>query len=72
VSDLGTNLDRIGQDDDYKVGPMNIDDDTNEEIYNRKQAWAELEREQDEVKNNIKSMMRKAPESEQIDNPLLA
>ena len=42
---------------------INVDNDTNEEIFNRKKAWAELEREQDEVKSNIKSLMRKAPES---------
>lgn len=41
-------------------------------MYNRKKAWAELEREQDEVKHNIKSLMRRAPESTEIDNPLFA
>lgn len=51
---------------------FNIDNDTHTDLYNRKKAWAELEREQDEVKNNIKSLMRRAPESNEIENPLLA
>ena len=41
-------------------------------MLSRKIAWAELEREQDEVKNNIKTLMRKAPETKEIDNPMLA
>jgi hypothetical protein len=46
--------------------------DPSDEMFSRKKAWAELEREQDEVKSNIKSLMRKAPESNEIENPLLA
>lgn len=49
-----------------------MDNDLGDEIFQRKKAWAELEREQDEVKSNIKSLMRKAPESVEMDNPLLA
>lgn len=51
---------------------MDIDNDVGDEIFARKKAWAELEREQDEVKGNIKSLMRRAPESVEMDNPLLA
>ena len=38
----------------------------------RKKVWAELEREQDEIKRNIKSLMKTAPESRVIDDPMLA
>jgi hypothetical protein len=38
----------------------------------RRKAWAELEREQDEVKRNIKSLMRLAPESRVLDDPATA
>ena len=73
ISDIGHNFGGGNNyEPDYKSGPMNIDNDTTEEIYNRKKAWAELDREQDEVKNNIKQLMRKAPESNEIDNPLMA
>lgn len=52
---------------------MNDDDDEdNDEIHKRKMAWAELEREQQEVKRNIKSLMKMAPESRVIDDPMLA
>ena len=51
---------------------LDVDNDTTDQLYQRKKAWAELDREQDEVKHNIKSLMRKAPESNQIDNPLFA
>ena len=77
ISELGQNF--YGGQDEANVGPstfypspLGIDNDTNEEIFSRKKAWAELEREQDEVKSNIKSLMRKAPESSEIENPLLA
>ena len=53
-------------------GNYDFDNDINEDLMHRKKAWAELEREQDEVKSNIKSLMRKAPESQEMDNPLLA
>ena len=43
-----------------------------EEILERKKAWAELEREQDEVKRNIKSLMRFEPGTRVIDDPALA
>ena len=51
---------------------LDVDNDLGDEIFARKKAWAELEREQDEVKGNIKSLMRRAPESVEIENPLLA
>lgn len=47
-------------------------DSGSEELVQRKRAWAELEREQDEVKRNIKSILKTAPESRVIENPLLA
>jgi hypothetical protein len=62
----------IGSSTFYKPNALDIDNDTNEDIFNRKKAWAELEREQDEVRSNIRSLMRKAPESNEIENPLLA
>ena len=43
-----------------------------EEILERKKAWAELEREQTEVKRNIKSLMRFEPGTRVIDDPGLA
>ena len=77
VTELGHNFG--GREDDYstEIGggrrpAFEIDNDVNEEIFNRKKAWAELEREQDEVKSNIKQLMRKAPESNELDNPLMA
>lgn len=48
------------------------EDSENEGILKRKQAWAELEREQEEIKRNIKSLMKTDPESRAIDNPMLA
>ena len=82
ISELGNNFSSNREDDyareignrnyGYPSGALDVDNDTNEEIFSRKKAWAELEREQDEVKNNIKSLMRKAPESNVIENPLLA
>jgi hypothetical protein len=38
----------------------------------RKKAWADLEREQEEIKRNIKSLMKTAPETRVIDDPMLA
>lgn len=80
LSDLGRDFGK--QDDDLYGGavksstfyptPLDVDNDVGDEIFARKKAWAELEREQDEVKSNIKSLMRKAPESVEMDNPLLA
>lgn len=43
-----------------------------EDILERKKAWAELEREQNEVKRNIKSLMRFEPGTRVIDDPSLA
>ena len=43
-----------------------------DEILERKKAWAELEREQAEVKRNIKSLMRLEPGTVAIDDPSLA
>ena len=42
------------------------------EILDRKKAWAELEREQTEVKRNIKSLYRFEPGARVIDDPALA
>ena len=78
LTDLGRDFG--GRDDDYRgvksstfyPGPLDVDNDTGSDLYARKKAWADLEKEQDEVKHNIKSLMRKAPESAEIDNPLLA
>ena len=44
----------------------------NEDILERKKAWADLEREQKEVKNNIKALMRFEPGTRLIDDPSLA
>ena len=38
----------------------------------RRRAWAELEREQDEVKRNIKSILKTAPETRVMEDPILA
>lgn len=38
----------------------------------RKKAWAELEREQAEVKRNIKTLMRAEPGTLVIDDPSIA
>jgi hypothetical protein len=43
-----------------------------EEILERKKAWAELEREQAEVKRNIKTLMRLEPSTLAIDDPSVA
>lgn len=53
------------------AAPLNaaIDD---KEILDRKKAWADLEREQTEVKRNIKSLMKFEPGSRVIDDPALA
>ena len=42
---------------------LDVDNDTTDQLLQRKKAWAELEREQDEVKGSIKTLMRRAPES---------
>ena len=54
----------------FYPSPIDVDNDTHDDLYQRQKAWAELEREQDEVKQNIKSLMRRAPQSTEIDNPL--
>lgn len=43
-----------------------------DEILERKKAWAELEREQAEVKRNIKTLMRTEPGTLVIDDPSIA
>lgn len=48
------------------------DESEGDDIIERKRAWAELDREQQEVKRNIKSLMRMAPESRVLDDPMLA
>ena len=42
------------------------------EILDRKKAWADLEREQSEVKKNIKSLMKFEPGARVIEDPALA
>ena len=80
ISELGNNFSN-NRDEDFMArevnyhnpgGALDVDNDINEEIFNRKKAWAELEREQEDVKSNIRQLMRKAPESNVIENPLLA
>lgn len=57
----------------YPLSGVEDDHDSdNEELLKRKKAWAELEREQEEVKRNIKSIMKTAPEARVIDDPMLA
>lgn len=51
---------------------FDVDDDLTDQLYQRKKAWADLEREGDEIKHNIKSLMRRDPASTEIDNPMLA
>ena len=51
---------------------LDIDNDLNDELFSRKKAWADLEREGDEVKANIKGLLRKTPQSTEIENPLLS
>ena len=80
MSDLGRDFGR--DDPDYYSkdlkksafypSALDVDNDTTDQLFQRKKAWAELEREQEDVKSNIKTLMRRAPESNEIDNPLLA
>ena len=60
----------------YPSGGADSGDDSeeaqSEELLKRRRAWAELEREQDEVKRNIKSILKTAPESRVMDDPILA
>lgn len=79
ISELGNNFysedmvaREIGPSSFYKPGALDVDNDTNEEIFSRKKAWADLEREQEAVRSNIRTLMRKAPESTEMENPLLA
>ena len=77
LTDLGKNY---GRDDEdiyarksiFYPSAMDIDNDTNDQLYQRKKAWADLEREQEDVKHNIKNLMRRDPGSQEIDNPLFA
>lgn len=55
----------------FYPGHMEEEED-DDEIAKRKQAWAELEREQAEIKRNIKSLMKMAPEARVTDDPMLA
>lgn len=53
----------------YKPSATAVDD----EILERKKAWADLEREQQEVKRDIKSLMKVEPASRiMLDDPALA
>ena len=54
-----------------KKATFGVDEDLTDEMYQRKKAWADLEREGDEIKHNIKSLMRRDPKSTKIDNPAL-
>ena len=80
LTDLGKNF---GGDEDnysksvktntfYPTSALDIDNDTNEQLFQRKKAWADLEREQEDVKSNIKTLMRRDPGSTEIENPLFA
>jgi hypothetical protein len=80
LTDLGKNF---GADEDnysrsvktntfYPTSALDIDNDTNEQLFQRKKAWADLEREQEDVKSNIKTLMRRDPGSTEIENPLFA
>lgn len=80
MTDLGKNF---GGDEDnysrsaqtntfYPTSALDIDNDTNEQLFQRKKAWADLEREQEDVKSNIKTLMRRDPGSTEIENPLFA
>lgn len=48
------------------------EDESDDEVFKMKQRWAELKREDQEIKMNIKSFMKMAPESRAMDNPILA
>lgn len=48
------------------------DNETDDELQKRRKAQAELEREEAEVKRNIKSLMRMTPESRAMEDPALA
>lgn len=50
----------------YAAAEEPSSDEDEEELVKRKRAWAELEREQDEVKRNIKSILKTQPESRLI------
>ena len=71
---VGRDIDAVtgGVKSDVFYPGLDVDHDTNEELYARKKAWADLEREQEDVKQNIKALMRRAPQSAEIDNPLAA
>ena len=77
LSDVGKGFSGIGIDEEATVvggkfaSNFEIDNDLNDELFQRKKAWAELERQGDEVTQNAKSLMRKDPKTTAIDNPLL-
>ena len=79
LGDVGKGFAMAGYDEEaqlveggrYTKG-FGVDDDLTDELYQRKKAWADLEREGDEIKHNIKSLMRRDPKSTEIDNPMLA
>jgi hypothetical protein len=60
------------ENNDVGAGGYDSDQAQNEDLLKRKRAWAELEREQDEVKRNIKSILKTAPESRVMDDPIMA
>ncbi len=39
-----------------------IDNDGNEQLLTRKKAWADLDKQYDDVKSNMKTLMRRNPE----------
>mmetsp|Transcript_35794 Transcript_35794/g.34822 ORF Transcript_35794/g.34822 Transcript_35794/m.34822 type:complete len:195 (+) Transcript_35794:342-926(+) len=49
-----------------------VSDDSDDELAKRKRAQADLEREEAELKRNIKSLMRVAPESRVLEDPVMA
>ena len=68
MSDLGKGFSGARYDDEatHVDGPrfhpsFDVDNDVSDQLYQRKKAWADLEREGEEVKHNIKSLMRKEP-----------
>lgn len=56
----------------YQANDNGQDSDEGEGLLERKRAWAELEREQAEIKRNIRGLMKTTPESRAIEDPMLA
>ena len=56
----------------FYAAAVDSGDDSDEELQKRKRAQAELEREEAELKRNIKSLMRVSAESRVVGDPVLA